>query len=253
MLQIHSLNCSPIKPTSHNFGNREENKIEYPMDYMAAGELLDELDLKNFNEDTAKKIGEFAETINVTDKNEKYTKPFKQMMTTLSLAALGGIVTKGFYNKLLVFTEKNTGLLDWAGKEGSKLFSKISEKVTPSEEKTFKGFVSRTLNNGINWCKEYAQKGVDKVDIEKAIESAKNAAKSKSVNAKAIEVQTFAKNGIKKLTGTIAGITSGIGVVEKGTQDKDKDGIPDMYQGKGNEIKKNAVAMQAIEAALDTI
>jgi len=94
---------------------------------------------------------------------------------------------------------------------------------------------------------------VDKVDIEKAIESAKNAAKSKSIDTKAIEVQTFAKNGIKKLTGTIAGITSGIGVIEKGTQDKDKDGIPDMYQGKGNEIKKNAVAMQAIEAALDTI
>lgn len=253
-----SINCSPIKPSKHNFGQREDKKIDYPIDYQAATELLDQIDLKHYDENTAEAIGKFAETIKDKKKVDKdgkeveYVPPFKLLLTTLSLAGLAGVVTKGFYNKLLVFIEKNTGVVDWASKEGSKAFSRIAEKVKPTEAKTFKGFVSRTASNTINWCKDYAQKGVDKIDIEKAVEAAKNQAKGKPIDLKAIEMQTFAKNGIKKATGTIAGFVSAGTVIGEKTkkEDDNHNGIPDSYEKK-NQIHENIKKTELLEAVLD--
>lgn len=267
MIQATSLNCSPIKPPKHNFGKKDTNQNKQSVnktyiDYKAATELLDALDFENFDENTAKAIGGLAEAIKVKNpekiKNKdgqevEYVPPLKQMMTTLSLAALGGIVTKGFYNKLLVFIEKNTGVIDWAGKESSKLFSKVAEKINPTEEKTFHGFINRTASSAINWCKEYAQKGVDSIDIEKAVEVAQKSAKGKAIDVKAVEIQTYAKNGIKKMTGTVAGIFSAGTVVGQRTQNKDENGnnIPDAYEKKIADHKDTIQKTQVLEAVLE--
>lgn len=242
-----SIGCSPIRP---NFGQQDSNtKAKKTVDFDKAADVLSTIDINNMDEAQARNIAKLADAINETEKNEKYTKPLKSFITTVSLALAGGVVAKGTASKILLSVEKNVPVLDFVSKELTR-YGQGLKIIKPSDARTFKGFVSRTANATVNWIKNFASKGIKETEIADFVK--KNAKNVNDAAEKAfLETAALTQNGVKKAVGYIAGASSAIGVIGQTTKDKNKDGIPDMYQGK--DAKQDQLKEKLIDAALETL
>ena len=253
-MSISSVNCSPIRP---NFGQEQTKQKENntkpkvkTVDFDKAADVINGIDISNLDERSARNIAKLADAINETKENEKYTKPLKQFITTVSLALASGIVAKGTARKFVQAIEKNVPILDWVAKEGTRYGQKFASGIHVSEARNFKGFVSRLANDSVNWVKGFANKGLNKNAVADFVEkNAKNLDDATEVAF--LKDAAATQNCIKKVISNVAGISAGVGVVAQTTKDKNEDGIPDMFQGK--EAKEDILRDKLIDAAIETI
>lgn len=241
---ISSINCSPIRPS---FGQEQMSRNK-TIDWERAADILNGIDVKNMDERSAKNIEKLAAAINETEENKRYTKPLKQFLTTVSLALASGIVAKGSATKFVQAIEKNVPVLDWISKEATRFGKQIKIKV--SDERNFKGFVSRLADDSMTWLKNFAQKGLKNEVVQDFVEkNAKDLMNAQEVAF--LKEAAVTQNGLKKVISNTAGVSGGIYTIGQTTKDKNKDGIPDMYQGK--EAKEDILRDKLIDAAIETI
>ena len=245
-MNVSSVNCSPIRPS---FGQEQTNKRQ-TIDFDKAADVINSIDVHNFDERSARNIAKLADAINETEENAKYTKPIKQFLTTVSLALATGVIAKGSSVKFVGAIEKNVPVMDWISKEATRFGQKIASKIEVSNARNFKGFVSRLADDSKNWMQNFAKKGLKDDTIQDFVEkNAKDLMDAQEVAF--LKEAAVTQNGLKKVIANTAAVSAGAGVVGQATKDKNKDGVPDMYQGK--QAKEDALRDKLVEAAIETI
>lgn len=242
--------CSPMKPAFGQEQNPQKHQKVQAINIDKAVDVINDIDFKNIDERSARNIARLADAINETEENAKYTKPLKQFFTTASLALLGGISAKVSAGKVLQLVEKNIPIMDWMSKEITRYGQKFVSGIKVSNERNFKGFVSRLADDSITWVKNFSKKGLKQTQIddfvEKNIRNVDDAAEAAFLKDAAVT-----QNGIKKTIQNGVGLTAGTGVITQTTKDKNEDGIPDMYQGK--KTQEDILKEKLVDVALDSL
>ncbi len=245
-MNVSSVNCSPIRPS---FGQEQTNKRQ-TIDFDKAADVINSIDVHNFDERSARNIAKLADAINETEENAKYTKPLKQFLTTVSLAFASGIVAKGTAAKVMQAVEKNVPVMDWISKEATRYGQKFASGIKVSDARNFKGFVSRLADDSVNWVKGFAKKGLKQSQVDDFIEkNAKDVANAQETAF--LKDAAATQNALRKVISNAAALSTGAGVIVQTTKDKNEDGVPDMYQGK--QAKDDALRDKLVEAAIETI
>ena len=246
-MNVSSVNCSPIRPS---FGQEQQKPKTKTVDFDKAADIINNIDVKNFDERSARNIAKLAEAINETEENAKYTKPLKQFLTTVSLAFASGIVAKGTAVKVMQAVEKNVPLMDWVSKEATRYGQKFASGIKVSDARNFKGFVSRLADDSITWMKGFAKKGLKQNQIDEFVE--KNSKDLMNAQETAFLKDAAAtQNALRKVIANSAALSTGAGVIVQTTKDKNEDGVPDMFQGK--QAKDDILRDKLIDAAIETI
>ena len=205
MLNVSAINCTPIKKAV-SFGqdqsryegmtadeirkakikevqlrqmDREAKIKEVQLRHMdtvdkiaQTADVLTNTDL--FNENSLNKLKNIADSIEVTEKNIKYVSPLKQMLTTLTLAGLGATVIRGGAFKVTNMIKNNSPLFDLLGKFALNTAGQVKTKIKPSDAKTLKGFISRSMADAAQYIEGFSKKGIKVSELKDTLLKALN-------------------------------------------------------------------------------
>lgn len=228
-----SANCSPIRPA---FGKRDtEGGINT--------EKLSEVNaaLRSIKDDT---LSDEDKAKNFNDLSNKLTdgmRPSSPLKVFIAAVCIG---TAGFFlgrkvvgEKALDVVDKNTKLIDFATKKTQALFDKFG-KIVPSDEKNFKGFMSRVGSQLSKKMSEMSKSGIDEATL-------------KNLDSQSAEFkERVAKNFVRKSITNMGGII-GMGVgIDQATEDKNGDMTPDIFQYKK---ASGATSLSTVSTIVDTM
>ena len=203
--------------------------------------FLENNNLKAIDADTFERIKDLLDKMEV-DPNSKIQGPLKTVLMALSLAGASALTASAVTAKGLTFLQKNTKLIDNAGKYFVDLLAqaKKSLKNNPNiKAKSFKGAVVRFVNNSLNKLDAFSKKAVK--------EQTKGIKGPGSVAKKATEQGKYLVN---RTIQTTAATVVGGKTLKETTIDKDKNGIAD-FQEKGKQ-DSSSVTQKLAEAIIAT-
>ena len=232
MLNV-SMNCSPIRPS---FG-RNEDRIR------RRNEMIDDMSqttriIKNKKSSDEVKAQELDKLSNKIAKSMDPTSPFKTVVVASLTTGTGFFLgRKVVGKKALELVGKNTKILDNLTAKTEKLFVKM-KNVKPSDEKTLRGFFSRTVADLTGKLEKIGTKNVS-VDEMAALQQ--NPVKLQKTIA-----ENLTKDGITT-TGALIGAGAGL---EQGVRDADSNGKPDVIQNL-QDASTMSTFMRALNLASD--
>lgn len=228
-----SANCSPIRPAfgkrdSHrNIDGEKLNEVNNALRSIKDDSLSDEDKAKNFNDLNAK----------LTD-GMRPSSPLKVVIGAVCIGLAGFFLGRKIVGqKALDVIDKNTKTIDFISKKTESFMDKL-HSMKPTDEKTFKGFVSRTADK---LYKKLDTLGKNSIDEETLAKIKDNQPEIKKLTAKNI-----ARSAITNIGG---GIGMGVGVKEA-TDDKNGDMTPDIFQYKK---PSGATSLGTVSTIVDTM
>lgn len=232
MLNV-SMNCSPIRPSFA----RNEDRIR------RRNEMLDDMSvttrvLKDRNADDETKARELDKLGNKISKSMNPTSPFKTVVVTGITTGTGFLLGRKIVGKrALEIVGKNTKVLDNLSAKTEKMFNRL-KGIKSSEEKTFKGFMTRLAND---LTQKLEKAGTKNISVDELKTLQENPAQLRKTIA-----QNLTKDGI-----TTTGALVGAGACfEQGVRDNDKNGKPDVIQNL-QEASTMSTFMKALNLASD--
>lgn len=232
MLNV-SMNCSPIRPSFA----RNEDRIR------RRNEMLDDMSvttrvLKDRNADDETKARELDKLGNKISKSMNPTSPFKTVVVTGITTGTGFLLGRKVVGKrALEIVGKNTKILDNLSAKTEKMFNRL-KGIKSSEEKTFKGFMTRLAND---LTQKLEKAGTKNISVDELKTLQENPAQLRKTIA-----QNLTKDGITT-TGALVGVGAGF---EQGVRDNDKNGKPDVIQNL-QEASTMSTFMKALNLASD--
>lgn len=207
-MQILSVNCSPLR---QSFGTRNKEKISNE-------ELLDDITMAaNTIKDS--KVSDEKKAKVLTNLNDKVdaSSPWKVIIATLTVGGAGFLVGRKMVGKkTLNMLDKNTKVVDALSEKVNKKMEAL-QKLTPTEDKSVMGVISRNAKSFTEKFEKFAKKGMTPEQL-KELENSDKKTLLLSKNA--------VKNGIQTTGGFIGAIFGGSEVAK----DKDKNGKSDFLE-----------------------
>ncbi len=228
-----SANCSPIRPA---FGKRDSEGGLNSEKLSEVNAALRSIKDDSFtDEDRAKSFNDLS---NKLTEGMRPSSPLKVFIAAVCIGTAGFFLgRKVVGQKVLDVVDKNTKIIDFASKKTQAMFDKFS-KIKASDEKTFKGFMTRVASQVSKKMSEFSKKGLDDELLNK---SDLNSAEVKEM---------IAKNFVRKSTTNLGGIV-GLGVgIEQATEDKNGDLTPDIFQYKK---ASGATSLSTVSTIVDTM
>lgn len=232
MLNV-SMNCSPIRPSFA----RNEDRIR------RRNEMLDDMSvttrvLKDRNADDETKARELDKLGNKISKSMNPTSPFKTVVVTGITTGTGFLLGRKVVGKrALEIVGKNTKILDNLSAKTEKMINRL-KGIKSSEEKTFKGFMTRLAND---LTQKLEKAGTKNISVDELKTLQENPAQLRKTIA-----QNLTQDGITT-TGALVGAGAGF---EQGVRDNDKNGKPDVIQNL-QEASTMSTFMKALNLASD--
>ena len=273
MLQINTLNTSSAygsNRTNKNFGQKEN-------DFQRITKVLTEENHtgKSDDEFKAEKLEKLAEII---QENKKAPSALKSFSIVGALSLASGLTAAAVTGRIYNFMNQATPLLGKAGRYVLNNLGKAQEYVaeTAKKQEGFKAAILKTGDKILIWLKDLSKNGAkkdlaeiahkDKAELTNLKNQIKAAAAKKGEKLTVKEVNAEVKkhiqkeqeeamgaNLLKKGVKTLAGGTAGIGALKEAATDENKDGIPDVVQGKDAHKKATEqVTAALIDCALDS-
>ena len=273
MLQINSYNTSSAygaHRTNRNFGQKEN-------DFQRITNVLTEENRtgKSDDEFKAQKLEKLAEIIN---ENKKAPSALKSFTIVGALSVASGLTAAAVSGRLYGLLNQTMPILGKAGKYVLNNMGKAQKYISQAAKKQ-EGIKATLLKAGdktLVWFQDLSKKGIkkelaeiahkDKAELANLRKQIREAAARKGQKLTAKEVNAELKNRLqneaqeamganllKKGTKTFVGATAGVGTLKEAATDENKDGIPDVVQGKDAHKKATEqVTAALIDCALDT-